>query len=249
MSGHSKWSTIKHKKGAADAKRGKLFGKLIKEITMAARTGGGDPGGNPRLRTALLAARAANMPADNITRAIKKGTGDLPGETYEDFLYEVRGPVGIAVIIEGTTDNKNRTVAEIRHLLDRNGGTLEKTGGVMYLFEKKGSITLENPTQTADELMEIALEAGAEDIEIDGESCDIITDPATFEAVREAVIAKGLTPSAAEVSLQPKITVPVNSESDARKVLRLMEALEDHDDVSKVSANFDIPDEILEAAG
>jgi YebC/PmpR family DNA-binding regulatory protein len=249
MSGHSKWSTIKHKKGAADAKRGKLFGKLIKEITMAARTGGGDPGGNPRLRTALLAARAANMPADNITRAIKKGTGDLPGETYEDFLYEVRGPVGIAVIIEGTTDNKNRTVAEIRHLLDRNGGTLEKTGGVMYLFEKKGSITLENPTQTADELMEIALEAGAEDIEIDGESCDIITDPATFEAVREAVIAKGLTPSAAEVSLQPKITVPVNSESDARKVLRLMEALEAHDDVSKVSANFDIPDEILEAAG
>lgn len=245
MSGHSKWSTIKHKKGAADAKRGRLFSKLIKEITVAARTGGGDPTGNPRLRTAIATARSNSLPGDNIERAIKRGTGELEGVSYEEIIYEGYGPGGIAIIIESMTDNKNRTIAELRNEFSKRGGNLGDTGSVGWMFDKKGFLNFDKKSTSEDKLMEVALEAGAEDI-IDGEdSWEVITSPSDFEKVKEAIEKTELKPFQAEISRIPKNTVKLSLE-DAEKILKLMEALEDHDDVQKAYANFDIPVEIME---
>ena len=242
MSGHSKWSTIKRKKGALDAKRGKIFSKLAKEITVAARVGGGDPEGNPRLRTVLIAARAQNMPKDNIDRAIKKGTGDLPGSTYEDVRYEGYAPGGIAIIVEVLTDNKNRTVSEIRHLLTKNGGAMAESGAVVWNFEQRGSITIARGAMSEDEVFEKAIEAGADDVEADTESCTIYTDPTQLHTVAQALEGMGIEPQEVTLMMAPKTTVNVTGK-DASAVLRLMESLEDHDDVQNVFANFDIAEE------
>jgi len=244
MSGHSKWSTIKHKKGAADAKRGKLFSKLIKEITIAARLGGGDPANNPRLRTVVDKARAANMPNDNVTRAIKKGTGELEGTTYEESVFEGYGPGGVALYIETLTDNRNRTVAELRHLLSKGGGNLGEAGCVAWMFNKRGVLTFEKAIGE-EKLMEAALEAGAEDIKDEEEFFTVITDPSSFESVKNACETKGLKPIEAEITMVPQNTVKLQG-SDAEKMLKLMEALEDHDDVQNVSANFDIDSKLME---
>lgn len=245
MSGHSKWSTIKRKKGAADAKKGQLFTKLIKEITVSARTGGGDPAGNSRLRSAMITARANNMPNDNIERAIKKGTGELEGVNYEEVVYEGYGPAGVAVLVESVTDNKNRTVAELRNLFAKNGGNLGETGCVNWMFKKQGLINFDKKTVSEEKLMEIALEAGAEDIKDEEESIDVITSPTEFEKVKEALDKAGLKSASAGIEMLPQNTVNLKEE-DASKVLKLVEILEDHDDVQKVFANFDIPTEILE---
>jgi YebC/PmpR family DNA-binding regulatory protein len=244
MSGHSKWSTIKHKKGAADAKRGKLFSKLIKEITVAARVGGGDPDSNARLRTVMDKARAANMPNDNVTRAIKKGTGELEGSSYEEAVFEGYGPGGVALYIEVLTDNRNRTVAEIRHLLSKGGGNLGESGCVAWMFSKHGVLTFEKNVGE-EKLMEVALEAGAEDMTDDEGILTVTTDPASFDAVKEACEASGLKPLEAEVTMVPQNTVKLEG-GDAEKMLKLMENLEDHDDVQNVSANFDISAEVME---
>ncbi|MFH1652721.1 MAG: YebC/PmpR family DNA-binding transcriptional regulator [Pseudomonadota bacterium] len=243
MSGHSKWSTIKHKKGAADAKRGKLFSKLIKEVTIAARIGGGDPDANPRLRTAVDKARDANMPSDNIVRAIKKGTGELEGQAFEEIWFEGYGPGGVALLIETMTDNRNRTVAEIRYLLTKMNGNLGETGCVGWIFSKHGVLTFDKSIGE-DKLMEIALEAGAQDIQADGDYLIVTTDPANFHKVKDAIEKTGLKPVQAEVSMTPQNTVKLD-EGQAEKMIKLMEALEDHDDVQNVYANFDIDDEIL----
>ena len=245
MSGHSKWSTIKHKKAATDAKRGKIFTKLIKEITVAARMGGGDVNANPRLRTAVLAGRAENMPKDNIDRAIKKGTGDLEGVNYEEILYEGYGPGGAAVMVESLTDNKNRTVAEVRHTFAKAGGNLGANGCVGYLFDKKGYLVVEKSAAEEDALMECALEAGAEDVREDGDNFEVITDPQDFEAVRDAMDAAGIAHIAAEVTMLPQTLAPLAGK-EAEQMIRLIDNLEDNDDVQKVYTNADIPDELME---
>lgn len=248
MSGHSKWSSIKHKKGAADAKRGKIFTKLIKEITVAARMGGGDPDGNPRLRAAIAAAKAENMPKENIERGIKKGTGELEGQSYEETSYEGYGPGGVAVLVDCLTDNKNRTVAEVKHLFDRNGGSLGEPGCVSWIFEKKGLIVLDKDQVEEEKLFDLALEAGAEDVREEDSEFEVLTDPSDFEAVKKAIDDAGLPFTLAEISMIPKNTVKLEGKK-AQQMMSLMEGLEDHDDVSNVYANFDISDDILEAAG
>jgi YebC/PmpR family DNA-binding regulatory protein len=246
MSGHSKWSTIKRKKGAIDSKRGKIFTKLIKEITLAARLGGGDIEGNARLRSAVLAAKEENMPKDNIDRAIKKGTGELAGgAAYEEVTYEGYGPAGVAVIVEVMTDNKNRTVAEIRHLFSKHGGNLGENGCVAWMFDKKGSIVLDKKVATEDALMEAALEAGAEDVRDQGSEWEIVTAPAAFEAVKEAIDQKGWKYLEAQVGMIPQNTIRLEA-GKAEQMLKLMERLEDNDDVQNVYANFDISDEVME---
>ncbi len=244
MSGHSKWSTIKRKKGAADAKRGKLFTKLIREIATAAGLGGGDPDSNPRLRLAIDKARGANMPKDNIERAIKKGTGEGDGERFEEVTYEGYGPGGVAVMLRTLTDNRNRTVGEIRHAFTKHGGNLGEAGCVAYLFEKRGVIALDGDLDL-DRIYELALDAGAEDvIEGDG-SVEVVTDPDAFEPVRDAIAAGGLELAGAEVTMRPSTTVAVAG-GEAEGMIRLAEALEDLDDVQEVYANFDIPDAEME---
>lgn len=245
MSGHSKWSTIKHKKAAKDAKRGKLFTKFIKEITVAARMGGGDVNANPRLRTAVLTARQNSMPAENIDRAIKKGTGELEGVSYEDIVYEGYGPGGVAVMVTTLTDNRNRTVAEIRKLFEKNGGSLGSANCVAWMFSKKGQIAVEKTAADEERLMEVALDAGASDIQDLGDAFGIVTAPEQFDAVREALEKGGIAMASAEVSLQAENSVSVTGR-DAERTLHLVEELEDHDDVQSVAANFDIPQEELE---
>jgi len=248
MSGHSKWSTIKHKKGAADAKRGKMFTKLIKEIMVAARFGGGDPDGNPRLRTAISAAKGVNMPKDNIERAIKKGAGELEGTHYEEFTYEGYAPGGVAVMVDIMTDNKNRTIADIRHIFSKNNGRIGETGCVSYMFLKKGLIVLEKKDVNEDRLMEIALDVGAEDVNDEGDTFEVVTDPRNFEKVKNALDKNGIKYTLAEITMVPQNTIRVEGK-EAEQTLRLVEMLEDSDDVQKVYANFDIPDDVLEKIG
>jgi YebC/PmpR family DNA-binding regulatory protein len=239
MSGHSKWSSIKRKKGALDAKRGKIFTRLIKEITVAARLGGGDPSGNPRLRTAISAARAENMPKENIERAIKKGTGELEGMAYEEVKYEGYGPGGSAVLVETMTDNKNRTVAEIRRVFTRSNGSLVEAGSVSWMFHKKGLIFVNKKMVSEDKLMELALDAGAEDVRSEETTFDVLTAPEDFEKVKSAIKEAGIEIELAEISMVPISTVKLEGKN-AEQMLRLMEALEDNEDVQKVYANFDI---------
>jgi YebC/PmpR family DNA-binding regulatory protein len=247
MSGHSKWSTIKRKKGAADAKRSNLFGKLAKEIMVAARMGGPDPAGNARLRAAILAAKAENMPKDNINRAIRKGAGEGGGAALEEQIYEGYGPAGVALMVEILTDNRNRTVADVRHIFTKNGGSLGEPGCVSWMFEKKGVIVFDREGIQEDDLMEAALECGAEDLQSSESQFEVLTDPITFVDVKEALEARGFTPVLAELQLRPKTTVKITEEQPAQQVLKLVMGLEDHDDVSNVFANFDIPDQLLEA--
>ena len=246
MSGHSKWATIKHKKAAVDARRGKVFTKLIRELTSAARMGGGDADSNPRLRTAVAAAKTANMPSDTIQRAIKKGTGELPGEVYEEITYEGYGAGGVAILVDVLTDNKNRTVAEIRHLFAKHGGNLGETGCVAWMFARKGVITLNTNQIDEDTLLELVLEAGGDDVKTEADVYEIVTAPEAFEDVRSALEQKALTLDVAEVTMMPQNTVPVEGKQ-AEQVLRLMEALDDQDDVRKAHANFDISDEVMAA--
>ncbi len=245
MSGHSKWSSIKHKKAATDAKRGKIFTKLIKEITVAARMGGGDLEANPRLRTAVAAAKSENMPKDNIERAIKKGTGELEGVNYEESIYEGYGPGGAAVLVESLTDNKNRTVADVRSIFGKNGGSLGENGCVAWMFDKKGYIVVESAAVDEDVLMEVALEAGAEDIREDDGSFEVITDLAAFEAVKQAIEQASIPYIAAEITMLPQTTTNLVGK-EAEQMVRLMEMLEDCDDVQKVYTNADIPEEIID---
>jgi len=245
MSGHSKWATIKRKKGKADAERGRMFTRLIKEITVAARAGGGDPDANPRLRTAIGTAKAANMPADNIKRAIKKGTGELPGVNYEEITYEGYGPNGVAVYVQCLTDNKKRTVAEIRHLFSRFNGNLGENGCVAWMFDLKGIINVDAKVADEDTLLEIALEAGAADFSNIGDVFEIITPPGELDAVREAIEAKSIPITSAEATMIPQNTVKLD-EKPAETMLKLYEALEEHDDVQNVYANFDIDDSVME---
>jgi YebC/PmpR family DNA-binding regulatory protein len=248
MSGHSKWAGIKHKKALVDAKRGKLFSKLIKEITVAARQGGGNSDTNPRLRTAISDAKNANMPAQNIERAIKKGTGELPGTSYEDVSYEGYGPGGVAVMLECLTDNKNRTTAEIRNLFSKKGGNLAGTGSVSWLFRKKGLIVIDQKEVEEDRLMSIVLEAGAEDLRVEDDVYEVITEPANLEKVKKEIIDNSIKYTIAELTMDPKSTVKIDDRTVAKQVLELVEALEDTDDVQHVYANFDIPDKIIEEA-
>jgi YebC/PmpR family DNA-binding regulatory protein len=247
MSGHSKWHSIKHKKGATDAKRGKLFTKFIKEITVAARTGGGDPDANARLRKAILDAKAGNMPNDTIDRAVRRGTGAEEGVTYDEITYEGYGPGGVAMLIEAMTDNRNRTVAEIRHIFSKNGGNLGESGSVGWLFEKKGYIVVDKAAKPEEELFDIAIEAGADDVRDDEDNVEIITTPENFEGVQSAIKSAGIEPQLAEVSMVPQTYVKLEGGS-AQTMLRLMEAMEDHDDVQKVYANFDIDEADMAAA-
>lgn len=244
MSGHSKWSKVKHVKAVVDAKKGKMFTKVIKEITVAAKTGGGDPNGNPRLRSAILAAKQVNMPADNVKRAIMKGTGELPGVNYEEITYEGYGPGGVAVLIEVLTDNKNRTVSEMRYVFSRNNGNMGEAGCVSWMFHKKGSLVVEKAAVTEDKLMEIALDAGAEDIQEDGGNYEVYTTPDSFEKVHAALTAANIPTVSAEVAMIPQTWIKLTGK-EAQQTLRLVEALEDHDDVQKVWANFDIEEEEL----
>ncbi len=246
MSGHSKWSTIKRKKGANDAKRGKIFTRLIKEITVAARSGGGDPEGNPRLRSAIITAKAENMPKDNIARAIKKGTGEIAGEVYDEILYEGYGPGGVAVLVECMTDNRNRTVADVRHYFTKSNGNLGESGCVAWMFEKKGLILVDKETVSEEELMDQALEAGAEDIVEEDSEFQIFSAPEELDDVRDALGEAGVTFLDASISMVPKNTVDVTDEKVARALMKLLENLEDHDDVQNVHANFDIDDELME---
>ena len=248
MSGHSKWHSIKHKKGAVDAKRGKVFTKLIKEITVAARLGGKDPDANARLRVAVAAAKAENMPKENIERAIKKGTGDLEGSNYEEVTYEGYGPGGVAVLIEVLTDNKNRAVADVRHLFERSGGNLGETGCVAWMFSQKGLIVFQKDQVEEEKLFELALEAGADDIKEDEKELEVITEPSSFEQVKAAIESAEIPYTLAEITMIPKSTVKVD-DKHAQQMLTLMENLEDNDDVSHVYANFDISDEVMEAIG
>ncbi|MGZ9143314.1 MAG: YebC/PmpR family DNA-binding transcriptional regulator [Candidatus Binatia bacterium] len=245
MSGHSKWSTIKHKKAAKDAKRGKIFTKLIKEITVAARMGGGDINANPRLRTAVFTARGSSMPSDNIERAIKKGTGELEGVTYEEIQYEGYGPGGVAIIAQVLTDNKNRTVSEIRRMFSKHGGNMGETGCVGWMFDKKGILTVDKSQIDEDRLMDIALDAGAEDVRDEGEVFEVIAQPEDFEKVKERLDHENIAIASAQVSLVPKNTVDVDAKN-VEQVVKLSEELEDHDDVQNVAANFHIPDELMD---
>lgn len=248
MSGHSKWHSIRHKKAVVDAKRGKQFAKLIKEITVAARLGGGDPEGNPRLRTAIASAKAMNMPGDNIKRSIQRGTGELEGVQYEEVVYEGYGPGGVAVFVEALTDNKNRTVAEIRYVFTKHGGNLSEPGSVAWMFSKKGIFMVEEEEVGEDRLMEVALEAGADDISLDEGAYEVTCPWELFASLREALGAAGIPTTLAEVIQAPQSTIKLER-SEAQQVLRLMEGLEDHDDVQNVSANFDIPAEVMEEVG
>ncbi len=247
MSGHSKWHSIKHKKGALDAKRGKLFTKFIKEITVAARSGGGDPDGNARLRKAILDAKAGNMPNDTIERAIRRGTGEEEGVHYEEVTYEGYGPGGVALLIEAMTDNRNRTVAEIRHLFSKNGGNLGESGSVGWMFDKRGYIVVDKAAKPEEKLFELAIEAGADDLRDDEENFEIITSPDKFESVLSAVKSGGIEPQVSEITMVPQNYIKLEGQ-EARQMLKLMEALEDHDDVQKVSANFDISEADMAAA-
>ena len=246
MSGHSKWATIKHKKGALDAKRGALFTKLIKEITSAARASGGNLDTNPRLRLAVEKGKAANMPSDNIDRAIKKGTGELPGVIYEEMMYEGYGPQGIAVLIEALTDNKNRTTAEIRSIMEKRGGNMSGTGSVAWQFAKKGLLVVKKEATDEDKMMTIALDAGASDFNAGQEVYEITTEPHDFEKVKKAVADAGISTESAEVTQIPSVTVKITAIEQAKSIMTLIEALEDNEDVQNVYANFDIPDEILQ---
>lgn len=244
MSGHNKWASIKHKKAAADSKRGKIFTKIIREITMAAKTGGGDPKTNPRLRTAIDTAKGANMPADNIERGIKKGTGELEGVTYEEVMYEGYGPGGTAVIVQCVTDNKNRSASEIRSIFTKGNGNMAGAGSVAWIFEKKGLIIIDKASTTEDALMEIVLGAGAEDLNASGDKFEVICAQHDFEAVRAAVEKAGITAESSQLTMIPKNTVPASAEN-ARLVLKLVDALEDQDDVQNVYVNCEIPDEVM----
>ncbi|NSW84723.1 MAG: YebC/PmpR family DNA-binding transcriptional regulator [Syntrophobacteraceae bacterium] len=248
MSGHSKWSTIRHKKGAADAKRGKIFTKLIKEIMVSARMGGGSPDSNPRLRAAILAAKAENMPKDNIERAIKKGVGELEGANYEEINYEGYGPGGVAILVDVMTDNRNRAASDIRHIFSKNGGSLGEAGCVAWMFSKKGSIVFNKDAVSEEELMEAALEAGAEDVKDQGDQFEVTTAIEDFAAVKNVFDEKGFSYELAEITMVPQTTVPISDEKVAQQLLKLMDALEDSDDVQHAYANFDIPDEILDAS-
>jgi YebC/PmpR family DNA-binding regulatory protein len=241
MSGHSKWHTIKHKKGALDAKRGKIFTKLIKEITIAARSGGGDVTGNARLRKAVSDAKGSNMPNDTIDKAIKRGTGELEGVSYDEITYEGYGPGGVAVMVNTTTDNRNRTVAEIRHVFSKNGGNLGEANSVSWMFNKKGQIIVDATVKGEDEMMEIALEAGAEDMSSEGESYEILTSPEDFHTVLDAIKAKGIEPVSAEVAMVPQNTIKLEG-SAASQMLKLYDALDDHDDVQSIFSNFEMDD-------
>lgn len=245
MSGHSKWSTIKRKKGAMDAKRGKIFTKLIKEIMVAARLGGGDINSNPRLRAAVNAAKAENMPKENIERAIKKGTGELEGSHYEDLIYEGYGPGGVAMMLEVLTDNKNRTVADVRHIFSKYNGSLGEAGCVSWMFEKKGLILLDKNTTDEDKLIEVALDAGALDVKTTDKDFEVTTEPSNFEKVRKAIEEAGFKYTYAEVTMIPQTTVKLTGK-EAEQMLKLMEGLEDSDDVQRVYANFDISEEEME---
>ncbi|ADV82336.1 YebC/PmpR family DNA-binding transcriptional regulator [Terriglobus saanensis] len=241
MSGHSKWATIKHKKGATDAKRGKIFTRLIKEITIAAKGGGGDPDGNPRLRTAILAAKAENMPADNIKRAIQRGTGELEGLSYEEIAFEGYGPGGVAIMVEVTTDNRNRAVSEVRHAFSKNGGNLGETGSVGYLFSKRGVIVVAKAGTNEDKITEVVLEAGADDLSEEGDNWEILTSPKDFEAVRDALKSAGFTPEHAEVTMIASTYQKLEG-AQANSMIRLLETLEDLDDTQNVYSNFDMDD-------
>ncbi len=248
MAGHSKWKQIKHKKAVTDAKRGAKFTKLIKEITVAARQGGGDPAGNPRLRTAIDTAKAANMPGDNIDRAIKKGTGELEGVNYEEATYEGYGPGGAAIMIEVTSDNLNRTVAEIRHIFTKQGGHLGEPNSVAWIFDKRGHVEIDSTKYSEDAAMEAALEAGAEDVQSEDERHVIITRPEQLHAVRQALVGAGLEVIDATVAMIPRTTVKVEGK-DAAQLVKVIDLLDDHDDVSNVFSNFDIDAETLAAVG
>jgi YebC/PmpR family DNA-binding regulatory protein len=246
MSGHNKWAKIKRKKGVNDAKRGRIFTRLIKEMTIAARAGGGDLRGNPRLRLAIEKAQAANMPAENIKRAIQRGTGELPGITYEEVSYEGYGPGGVALIMESVTDNKNRTVSEIRHLLERNNGKFGAANSVAWMFHRKGIIHVSKSNYNEDDLLNIILEAGADDMKTDEEMYEIVTSPDNFETVRQSLESKNIKMEDAEIQLMPENTVKVDGK-DAEQVLKLLETLEDHEDIQHVYSNFDIDEKILAA--
>jgi len=245
MSGHSKWHSIRHKKGIVDVKRGKIFTKLIREITVSARLGDPDPETNPRLRTAIAAAKAANMPKDNIERAIKKGAGGQDGASFEEVIYEGYGPGGVAVMLEGLTDNKNRTVADVRYIFSKNAGNLGESGCVSWLFKKYGVISIDSQGINEDMILNVALDAGATDVKEEGSTFEITTEPQDFEIVREAILKGGFKIITSDVTMLPKNTVPLRGK-EAEKMLKLMDALEDNDDIQKVYANFDIPEEIME---
>jgi YebC/PmpR family DNA-binding regulatory protein len=244
MSGHSKWATIKHKKGALDAKRGKIFTRLIKEITIAAKSGG-DPDKNPRLRTAVQAAKAENMPADNIKRAIQRGTGELPGVNYEEFSLEGYGPGGVAVLVEISSDNRNRTVSEIRHVFSKNGGNMAEAGAVSWMFHKKGDIVVPKSAAKEDDLMNLILENGGEDLTDDGDNWEILTEPSAYEGVLEAIKKAGITPASSEVAMIPQNYIKLEGQA-ANTMIRLLEAMDDHDDVQHVWSNFDVDIKQLE---
>jgi YebC/PmpR family DNA-binding regulatory protein len=245
MSGHSKWATIKHKKGALDAKRGKIFTRLIREITISAKSGGGDPDGNPRLRTAILAAKAENMPAENIKRAVQRGTGELEGVNYEEITFEGYGPGGVAIIVEVTTDNRNRSVSEIRHAFSKNGGNLGEPGSVRFMFAKKGLIAVEKSAATEEQLMDIVLEHGGEDLKDEGDTWEIVTDPAAHEAVAAVVKAVGIPTVMSEVTMVASTYTKLEG-SPAHQMIRLLEALEDFDDTQNVYSNFDMDADQME---
>ena len=247
MSGHSKWHSIKHKKGALDAKRGKVFTRIIKELTVAARNGGGDPEMNPRLRTIIAEAKSVNMPSDNIKKAIQRGTGELPGVNYEEVVYEGYGPGGAAVIIEALTDNRNRTVGELRHMLTKHNGNLGESNSVAWMFSKKGYIVVDKAAAGEEALLNAVLEAGGDDLRDDGESWEILSEPAAFEAVRDAVKALGIEPQSAQVAMLPQNYIKLEGK-DATHMVKLMDALDDHDDVKQVWSNFDIEEKEIEAS-
>jgi YebC/PmpR family DNA-binding regulatory protein len=247
MSGHSKWHTIKHKKGAADAKRGKVFTRVIKELTVAARNGGGDPDSNPRLRTIIAEAKAVNMPADNIKRASQRGTGELPGVTYEEVNYEGYGPGGAALIIEVLTDNRNRTVGEIRHLLSKHGGNLGEANSVAWMFDKKGYIVVEKAKADEETLMAAVLDAGADDLRDDGDNWEVVSSPDVFQQVLDAIKALGIEPGAAEIAMLPQNYVKLEGKT-AHQMIKLIEVLEEHDDTKKVWSNADIEEKEIEAS-
>jgi len=247
MSGHSKWHTIKHKKGAADAKRGKVFTRIIKELTVAARNGGSDPATNPRLRTIIAEAKSVNMPSDNIKKAIQRGTGELPGVNYEEITYEGYGPGGAALIIETLTDNKNRTVGEIRHLLEKYNGKNGSSNSVAWMFDKKGYIVIDKGAASEETLLNTALDAGADDMRDDGEHWEVLCDPSSFEAVKDAIKALGVEPASAQVAMLPQNFIKLEGK-EASHMLKLMDVLDDHDDVKHVWSNFDISEKELEAS-
>jgi YebC/PmpR family DNA-binding regulatory protein len=247
MSGHSKWATIKHKKAATDARRGKAFTKIIRELTIAARSGGGDPNTNPRLRTAISAAKNENMPNDNIERAIQRGTGQLEGETLEEVTYEGYGPGGVGMLVQVVTGNRNRAAGEIRHLFSKNGGNMAETGAVNWMFQRKGDISVAKEAADEEKMMGIVLDAGAEDLRDDGSQWEVVTPPDAFEKVREALAASGITPASAEVAWVPQNYVKLTGQQ-AQQMLRMMEAMEEHDDVQHVYANFDIDEKEIQAA-